>query len=293
MKAKFSYPYLLSQPFGIDLNFELYKHDTSWLDLTRDAGFSYLFSHNNHLKAFVNNQSSVLLSFDSAKIISTKTLPPIIDIAKNFYGLSYVFNNLNYIFNPRTGNDFSITASIGKRRVKKNPAITQLHDPLNPNYDFNVLYDSLKLNSIQYKFLLNAAHYFPLKKNSSLKFAVSSSALVSKNIFQNEELRIGGYHLLRGFDEESVPCTFYAVGTTEYHFLLSQNSYFYAFFDYAYIMNQSLGKNFSDTPFGFGAGITFETKAGIFGFTYALGSQKNNPVDLRSSKIHFGYVNYF
>lgn len=293
LKAKFQYPYLFSQPFGVDFNFELYKHDTSWLDLKRDAGISYLFSHNNHIEAFINNQTSFLLSFDSSRIISTKQLPPNIDIGKTFYGLNYVNNNLDYIYNPRNGNDFSISASIGKRKVKKNLQITELHDPLNPNYDFNVLYDSLKLNSVQYKFELNAAHYFPIAKRSTIKTSLASSALIAQNIFQNELLRIGGYHLLRGFDEESVPCTLYAVGTAEYHYLLSQNSYFYGFFDYAYIMNQSIGKDISDTPFGFGVGMTFETKAGVFGVSYALGSQQNNPIDLRSAKIHFGYINYF
>jgi hypothetical protein len=48
-----------------------------------------------------------------------------------------------------------------------------------------------------------------------------------------------------------------------------------------------------DTPFGFGAGISFETKAGIFSINYALGKQFNNPIELRSGKIHFGIVNYF
>jgi hypothetical protein len=44
---------------------------------------------------------------------------------------------------------------------------------------------------------------------------------------------------------------------------------------------------------GFGAGLTFETKAGIFGLSYAVGKQNSNPLDFRSSKIHFGYVNIF
>ena len=49
----------------------------------------------------------------------------------------------------------------------------------------------------------------------------------------------------------------------------------------------------SDFPFGIGAGINFETKAGIFGLNYALGSQNNNPLSIKNAKIHFGYVNYF
>jgi hypothetical protein len=48
-----------------------------------------------------------------------------------------------------------------------------------------------------------------------------------------------------------------------------------------------------DFPFGFGAGTTFETKVGLFGLTYALGQQQDNPISFKTGKIHFGYVNYF
>jgi len=49
----------------------------------------------------------------------------------------------------------------------------------------------------------------------------------------------------------------------------------------------------TDTPIGFGAGTSFETKAGIFSLTYALGRQFNNPVELRGGKIHFGFTSLF
>ena len=47
------------------------------------------------------------------------------------------------------------------------------------------------------------------------------------------------------------------------------------------------------TPFGFGLGISFETKAGIFSLNYALGYQENELAPLRAAKIHFGFVNFF
>ena len=48
-----------------------------------------------------------------------------------------------------------------------------------------------------------------------------------------------------------------------------------------------------DTPIGFGAGIAFETKLGIFNLNYALGQQFDNPIFFRNAKLHFGIVNYF
>jgi len=46
-------------------------------------------------------------------------------------------------------------------------------------------------------------------------------------------------------------------------------------------------------PFGFGAGFTFQTKAGLLSLSYAMGKQKNIPLDLQKGKIHFGITSYF
>ncbi|MCX6181458.1 MAG: hypothetical protein NT150_05995 [Bacteroidetes bacterium] len=48
-----------------------------------------------------------------------------------------------------------------------------------------------------------------------------------------------------------------------------------------------------DHPYGFGAGFSFETKAGIFSLNYAIGKQLGNPIDFGAAKIHFGFLNQF
>ena len=85
----------------------------------------------------------------------------------------------------------------------------------------------------------------------------------------------------------------YSIFTLEYRFILEQNSYLYVFGDGAWYENNNVKNYVTDTPIGFGAGISFETKAGIFSINYALGKQFDNPIQLRSGKIHFGIVNYF
>jgi hemolysin activation/secretion protein len=106
-------------------------------------------------------------------------------------------------------------------------------------------------------------------------------------------LRIGGNKLLRGFDEISIFCSTYVLSTLEYRFLLQRNSYFSAFVDWAYVYRDFNETQFHDFPLGFGAGINLETKIGIFGLTYALGKQKDQPISFRNSKLHFGYVAIF
>ena len=71
-------------------------------------------------------------------------------------------------------------------------------------------------------------------------------------------------------------------------------SFFSVFSDYGLYENNTTGVEYiSDTPVGVGAGVSFETKAGIFTFNYAVGSQFGNPIDVRAAKIHFGFINFF
>jgi hypothetical protein len=83
------------------------------------------------------------------------------------------------------------------------------------------------------------------------------------------------------------------MGDIEYRYLLSKNSYFGAFFNAALVQNAPDRSGTFDYPFGFGVSAAIETKAGIFGITYAVGRELGNPISFKESKIQFGYVAYF
>ena len=151
------------------------------------------------------------------------------------------------------------------------------------------------MKTAQYNAELEAEIFVPIKNRSTVKIGTKSVYLQNTTLFQNELFRIGGLKTFRGFDEESIFASAYYIFTLEYRYLLEENSYLYLFSDGAYYENQSIsftGDRY-DTPYGFGAGISFETKAGIFSISYALGKQFDNPIDLRGGKVHFGVVNYF
>jgi hemolysin activation/secretion protein len=83
------------------------------------------------------------------------------------------------------------------------------------------------------------------------------------------------------------------VNQLELRYLLDKNSAVFAFYDQTFYENTSANGYSKDHPFGFGVGTNIGTKAGIFSLVYGLGAEKNNPIDLRSGKIHFGYIAYF
>ena len=114
------------------------------------------------------------------------------------------------------------------------------------------------------------------------------------NVFLNELFQIGGYKLLRGFDEESIYATQYLVGTAEYRFIVGQNSYIFSFVDAGWTQSKYQNFNQNDNYLGGGIGLVFETKLGLLNVSYAVGKADNVPFNLsEASKIHFGYVNYF
>ena len=236
---------------------------------------------NNYFKAFYKSRQSTLLSTKGLETITV--LPPYADIEANTYGLEINFEKLDYRFNPRKGYTILANASAGNRTILKNSKINQ------------AVYNGLELKAVQYESEFTGNLFIPLFSKSTLRVRSQSAWFKSRSIFQNELYRIGGIKTLRGFDEESIYSSFYVIGSLEYRYLLEENSYLYFFTDAAYYENLSVsftGDRY-DTPFGFGTGISFETKAGIFSINYALGKQWDNPIFLRSGKVHFGVVNYF
>ena len=252
----------------------------------------YNFSGNSQLKAFVDVHSTRLLNVDSNAIKYLRKLPRILDTKNTLYGIEYRFDNLNYKFNPVRGNDLTFSFGAGLKKIEKNTAITRLIDPISKE-SFAYLYDSIPKKYLQFQFGIDYAKYWPIKRRSTIKTSIQAKYFVTKNIYENEMFRIGGNRLLRGFDEESIFTPYYTILSTEYRYLLSKNAYFYTFFDLAAVEDVRYRGVKTDFPFGFGLGVTLETKIGLFGLTYALGKQLDNKIEIKNSKIHFGYVNYF
>ena len=231
------------------------------------------------MSVFFQNKSSLLLSNTGFEALTV--LPNYADISTQLYGVRFYYARLDYRLNPRKGYEIDTEGAIGTKKIKKNSLLD------------DELYTDIKLNSNLYNINFNGSVYLPIKKRSVLKLGTQNGLTYNDNLFENELLRIGGLLSFRGFDEESIFASAYTIETIEYRFILEQNSYLYLFADGAYYESRKINSTISDTPFGFGAGMSFETKAGIFSISYALGQQFNNPILFKNAKVHFGFVNYF
>jgi outer membrane protein assembly factor BamA len=275
----FNYPFLFNSPLGVDGKLQVYRRDTTFNTLSLSAAIQYLLTGDSYFEFFVSRDASRLIS--TSQYQNAIVLPPEADFNFNQLGVGFFKQKFNYKFNPRSGYMIQARAGFGEKSILRNAALE------------NINYDTINLTSNQYKLSFHIQQYLPIAKRSTFKIAMNAAYLQNDLLFRNELFRIGGFRSLRGFDEEAIFASAYTIGTLEYRFLFEKNSFFQLFTDYAWYEQNLSNSYIRDTPFGFGVGFSFQTKAGIFALSYALGKAFNNPIQFQSGKIHFGFTNYF
>lgn len=279
LKATVIYPYIAGLPVGADYNIKIYKKDTTFLDVNNGLGLNYYFNGLNFIKIFYKQRNANLITTKGLENITV--LPEYADVITKSYGVGFFIEKLDYRFNPKKGISLTAQGSVGNRQIRRNPKIN------------DAAYTSIALKTSQYQFEGTFAGYINLVKNHVLKLSTQFGSVFGNTIYKNELFRIGGLRTLRGFDEESIYASSYVIPTIEYRFLFEKNSNIFLFAEGAWYENSNVSGYTTDTPMSVGAGINFETKAGIFNLSYALGKQYGNTFDLRIGKIHAGLTALF
>jgi hemolysin activation/secretion protein len=210
------------------------------------------------------------------------------DIQSNIFGVSFRFSQLDYTLNPRKGISLNIYGGAGFKNLGNTQHIT---DSLNINPDHKM---------VEIDAGMDLKIYYPLYNRFVLHFSNTTRYLdqfaekgKESVFFENELYRFGGSGSLRGFDENIFNASVYSLQNIEIRYLYEQNAAFYLFWNGAYYYKNVTNDVTEDFPWGFGIGADFETNAGIFTISYALGKLFDNPLEIRSAKIHVGYVSRF
>lgn len=286
----FQQPFIFGSAFGISTQFDLFKKDSSFLTINGQFGLQYALSVRQTGKVFLQLFRSNLLTVDTQQIKFTRSLPPDIDMSIFNLGVDYELITTNYRRNPRRGWELFTSVMAGTRKIRRNNAILEIKDP---GFDYASLYDTVDLSSYQFRLKARAAKYFPIGRQAAVQVLVNAAWVQSPTLYRNELYQIGGYKLMRGFDEESIYSSRYLVNTLEYRYLVGINSYFFAFTDLGLTANTSSTVKSSNRLLGMGFGMAFETAAGFFNLSLAAGKRNDTQLNLRQTKIHLGYVNYF
>ena len=273
------YPFLFNSPIGADALLSLYRRDTLFVDVNKNLGMIIMFKGNNFIKGYIDNKQSNLQS--TYGLENATTLPSYADISTTSYGISWNWESLDYRLNPRRGFSTSGTFNTGNRNIEKNAGI-------NP-----IVYDGLSLKTTQYKGEVQMQYFIPIYNQHIITLSSRTGFIYNEKLFINEVYRIGGLKSLRGFDEESIFASTYSIFNVEYRLQTDINSFLFTFFNGAWYERNISNAYFHDLPFGFGVGYNFETRLGIMSVSYALGEQKDAPLQFRNGKVHFGIINYF
>ena len=277
LALKLAYPYIFKSQIGFDFDFQLFKRDTSFLNLNAKIAFAYNFNSTQRISFFLENFTGNQVANQT---INATQFPSFANLESTFYGLAIALARLDDRITPLKGWDLLLQASVGNRKI-------------NPTKNFNPEDLTEPPANLQYKIQADLKYFFKLGSKSVLYFHNLSGFISGNNLFENEGFRIGGFKTFRGFDEQSINISSFSVQTTEFRYLIEKNSYLNIFYDQAFIHQNFINQKGNDMPLGFGLGITFQTKVGIASLNYALGKQKNNPLDLQNGKIHFGIFSYF
>jgi outer membrane protein assembly factor BamA len=269
LKASINYPFLFKSRFGVDGQFHLYKRDTTFLELKTTVGIQYALNSGSLLSVFYQNSTSSRLGGSS----NNPLFKNLSSVNTNAYGISYSNRLVDYLPNPTKGRNIQASIAIGNRSAQNSDT-------------------SKTIQSTTVKGSIKLEFYFPITARNVFHLSTKTDFYLAPIIYQNEVFRFGGQTSLRGFNEEELYGTTTSILSLEYRFLLDKNSNLFAFYDQA-LMENNAANYYKDAPFGFGIGLSFGTKIGIFSISYALGKQFNNPVLLSNGKVHFGYIAYF
>jgi outer membrane protein assembly factor BamA len=275
-------PWLFGLPFGADIHMHMYRQDTSWLTVQAEAGILFNLPGSRIIRIFGKTYGTSL--------IGDKTAPgatgyQAADITGSVFGVSYRHSRINNRLNPYRGWEFNTSAGAGHKRVHPPPGFPGA---------------GKERKSAFGEGLVNFGLFMPVTPATTLMMANLSGIRMNVGadtgdnyFFANELFLLGGLHSVRGFEERSLAATAYSILRVEYRYLFDESGNIFLFYD-GMAYRQNLHNTFtSDMPYGFGAGMSFDTRAGRFSISYALGRQQGNPVSLRTAIIHIGLISGF
>ena len=259
-EASLSLPYLFSSPFGIELELNIFKKDSSFTTVNQKASLFYQLDSKSRIHLGIETT-------ESNNLLEENSFNEIDDYKSKFYKIKYDFTNRkNYNLLYQVNSALNLEIGFGKKMIANT-------------------------NQKQIKALINAHHIFNLNTKNSIYLRINSATLISDSYLENELMRFGGINSIRGFQENSLLATSFGVLNTEYRYKLSNSLYTHSIIDYSFLRNSLLKQKENLYSFGLGFGIL--TKAGLLKFNYANGKTENQTFKFSNSKIHLSLTAIF
>ena len=251
-------PYIFKLPLIPKANFELYRQDSTYSNVTTHVSLGYSLGAKGKITASLSTEKSNDLTNGTSKGIES--------YSNLFYGVSYTFKKMG-------------------------------NDPVFP-VKFQVNIDGMlgsrnngQLSTSQSRFLFLASYLFSINTKNYIFVQNQSGLLNSDTYLTNELFRIGGINNMRGVNEESIFASAYSIFNLEYRFKPNSSSYFYSISDFSYIENKIDDQK--TNVISLGMGYAFTTRAGVLNLSYAIGKYENSPFTFQNSRVHIKMTSNF
>ncbi|MBX2841824.1 MAG: BamA/TamA family outer membrane protein [Flammeovirgaceae bacterium] len=275
-KLHYEHPYFFNTNFKLGVSLNSLQEDTLFRNLDFEIGMGFKIKDLQNVRInYYSAQSNIL---DRNHIIEgllqgrSKT---------NFQSFGILYEIGNRRSNEFSKSNFyaSLNIKIGNKKIllDQSDSIT--------NFIENEVSQTILSASLQKTFRVNSDQNVFIKQRGGL--------LLSKELYLNDLFRLGGFNLLRGFNENQFYASSYLVNTIEWHLTFDKRSYFFVFCDQALMENKILDDVGFDIPIGLGTGFSLKTKPGIFTLMWSMGKSMNQNFSYKTSKIHFGLINMF
>ncbi len=261
-------PWLLDFPLNLRVKFYQRKQDTTFVKQQFKGEVQYLY--NRKLNASImaginatipNGGNTGTLNFRTSTSYST--------------GIKINYDSRNNIYAPSSGSVFvssyeyyskTIEGSSNKSKVQKT-----------------------SLQKIYFTF----AFYYEVYTKNVLNIRITGKQVSGNNLDPGDLFYLGGFNSIRGYRENQFMANSFIFSNLEYHYLLSNKSFVFLFFDNGYF-----SKNLSSLPSiakqekflqSYGLGFSLNTSLGILKISYAVAKGSS----LSDGYIHFGIFNIF
>jgi hypothetical protein len=253
-----SVPYIFSSSFSTDINFNIYRQDSTFLNTTLQAKLNYQLNPKSTILASYSRETSDYLLDDNTTDFDS--------YSNRFFGVGYRFRKTSEspLFN--TSFTMEVLPQYGTRQ----------------NSDFE---------SDQWKLAFFAETNITLTPRSYLNTKNSTGILESDNFLTNELFRIGGANSVRGFNEQSIFTPRYSYVNIEYRYVTSLRSYLHTITDFGFYRN--IARNSDETLLGLGLGYLFNIDNNQVNLGYALGVTQDSNFDLNNSKLIIRWISTF
>jgi outer membrane protein assembly factor BamA len=261
---------LFSYPLHINLSFEQFQQDSSYVSTQMLAGLTYSLTQSLDVSASLlydrivptDLPESPFIAFDSRKLLTL---------------LSATYDSRDELLAPTSGLALRLSGNYGSKRL---------------NGPDRFLSDSLSRASTLSELAIDL-HVFQPTFSEKLILALGlharRTAVFGGTLDQSDLTRLGGARTLRGYRENELLASRFAYINAEYRFLTARQSYLFLFTDAGWLERAPIVGDPSTVrirPLSYGIGVQQLTPVGVL--TLSIGLSRGESFD--RAKVHFGLL---